>query len=102
VPISITPWALLLAVAMFFAHWKFVVLWFRESEGLKWVWGSKKPVPLLRGVRLSLIGAQLAGIVLAIDPLRWVAAAAAIGLFALHCVLLFALSERPMHERHRE
>jgi hypothetical protein len=97
-----TPWALLLVLAMFFAHWKFVVLLFGESEGLKWVWGSKKPVPLHRCVRLSLIGAQLAGIILAIDALRWVGAAAATGLFALHCVLLFALSERPMHERHRE
>jgi len=85
---------------MFFAHWKFVVVWFSENEGLKWLWVSGKPVVLLRWVRISFVAAQLAGIALAIDGVRWWAGAAATGLFALHCVLLFALSEVPMRERH--
>jgi hypothetical protein len=98
---SVTPLALLLCVAMFFAHWKFVILWLDGDGALKWVWGSSNPVALLSWVRVTFIAAQVSGLALAFDSLRWPAGIAAMFLFALHYGLLYALSELPARDRRR-
>ncbi len=96
---SVTPLALLFGAVVFFAHWSFVFMWLDGAGGLKWVWTSSNPPALLKWVRVTFLGAQVAGIVMTIDNFRWPAGVVAVVLFALHFGLLFALSEVPSRKK---
>jgi hypothetical protein len=84
----------LMCVVVFFAHWKFVILWFEDHGGLKWYWRDGHKRPLLTVGRISFGLCVICAVLVLVPRISAAAMGIAAVAFGVHYFSMMLLSNR--------
>lgn len=84
----------LACAAVFFAHWKFVILRFEDRGGLKWYWLSGRNFPLLTVGRISFGVSVIGAVLVSIPHISAAAMGISAAAFGVHYFSMMLLSNR--------
>jgi len=83
-----------MCAVVFFAHWKFVILWFEDHGGLKWYWRDGHKCLLLTVGRISFGLSMIFAILVLVPRISAAAMGVAAVFFGVHYFSMMLLSNR--------